>query len=47
MGWNDVTSISRLMDELERLIEDERFADEPKAIEALEAVKWWAIEESV
>ena len=36
-----------LFAELERLEADERFASEPKAIEALEAVKWWAIEESV
>lgn len=39
--------IERLFDELERLIEDERFVNEPKAIEALEAVKFWAMEESV
>lgn len=39
--------IERLFEELQRLIEDERFANEPKAIEALEAVKFWAIEESV
>lgn len=37
----------RLFDELARLVEDERFANEPKAIEALEAVKYWAIEEGV
>lgn len=45
MGENDVTSIRRLVEELERL--EERFASEPAAIEALEAVKFWAIEESV
>ena len=33
------------MEELERL--EERFAGKPAAIEALEAVKFWAIEESV
>lgn len=42
---NDAASISRLMDELERL--EERFCDVPEAIEALEAVKFWGIEESV
>ena len=45
MGENDVTSISRLMEELDRLIE--RYRGEPVAVEALEAVKYWAIEESV
>lgn len=45
MGENDVTSIRRLMDELDRLME--RFADSQEAIEALEQVKFWAIEESV
>lgn len=35
----------RLFDELARL--EERFADEPAAIEALEAVKFWAMEEGV
>lgn len=37
--------LDRLFAELDRL--EERFADEPAAIEALEAVKFWAIEESV
>jgi|InofroStandDraft_1065614.scaffolds.fasta_scaffold26971_5 hypothetical protein len=37
--------LDRLMEELERL--EERYADEPIAIEALEAVKYWAVEESV
>ena len=37
--------LDRLLDELARL--EERFADEPKAIEALEAVKFWAMEEGV
>ena len=37
--------LDRLLDELARL--EERFANEPKVIEALEAVKYWAIEESV
>ena len=37
--------LDRLNDELDRLME--RFADEPVAIEALEAVRWWAQEESV
>lgn len=37
--------LDRLLDELARL--EERFANEPKAIEALEAVKYWAIEEGV
>lgn len=37
--------IDRLMEELERLAE--RYAEEPIAIEALEAVRYWAIEESV
>ena len=36
--------LDRLMEELERL--EERYADEPIAIEALEAVKYWAVEES-
>lgn len=45
MGENDVTSIRRLVAELERL--EERFSGDPVAIEALEAVKYWAIEESV
>lgn len=34
-----------LFAELERL--EEQYAGEPAAIEALEAVKYWAIEESV
>lgn len=37
--------LDRLMEELERL--EERYADEQIAIEALEAVKYWAVEESV
>lgn len=37
--------LDRLMEELERL--EERYAEEPIAIEALEAVKYWAVEESV
>lgn len=37
--------LDRLMEELERL--EERYADELIAIEALEAVKYWAVEESV
>nr|WP_325214794.1 hypothetical protein [uncultured Oscillibacter sp.] len=37
--------LDRLFDELARL--EMRFADEPAAIEALEAVKFWAIEEGV
>lgn len=37
--------IDRLMDELDRLCE--RYADEPEALEALDAVRCWAIEESV
>lgn len=37
--------LDRLMEELERL--EERYADEPIVIEALEAVKYWAVEESV
>lgn len=37
--------LDRLMEELERL--EERYADESIAIEALEAVKYWAVEESV
>lgn len=37
--------LERLFEELNRL--EERFAGEPAAIEALEAVKYWAIEESV
>jgi len=36
-----------LFAELERLEADERFINEPAAIEALEAVKFWAMEESV
>lgn len=39
--------LDSLFDELERLEMDERFVHEPKAIEALEAVKFWAMEESV
>lgn len=39
----ETVRISSLYDELERLIE--RFRDEPVAIEALEAVKFWAMEE--
>ena len=38
-------TLDRLDEELDRLIE--RFADEPVAIEALEAVRWWAQEERV
>lgn len=45
MGGKEYCRISNLMDELERLVE--RFADDPVAIEALEAVKFWAVEESV
>jgi hypothetical protein len=37
--------LERLFEELNRL--EEQFAGEPAAIEALEAVKYWAIEESV
>ena len=37
--------LDELFDELARL--EERFSDEPAAIEALEAVKFWAIEEKV
>ena len=37
--------IDRLFDELARL--EERFAGEPAAMETLEAVKFWAIEEGV
>lgn len=37
--------IDRLMDELDRLCE--QYADEPIALEALDAVRYWAIEESV
>ena len=37
--------LDRLMEELERL--EERYADELIAIVALEAVKYWAVEESV
>lgn len=37
LGWLD--------EELDRLME--RYADEPKAIEALQAVRCWAMEESV
>lgn len=45
MGMKETTKLEWLFAELERL--EERFADEPVAIEALEAVKFWAIEESV
>lgn len=37
--------IDRLFEELDRLCE--RYAGEPKALEALDAVRYWAIEESV
>ena len=37
--------LDRLMEELERL--EERYAVERIAIEALEGVKYWAVEESV
>lgn len=37
--------LDRLFDELARL--EERFAGEPAAIEALEAVKFWVMEEGV
>lgn len=37
--------INRLMDELDRLCE--RYADEPIALEVLDAVRYWAIEEEV
>ena len=37
--------LERLFEELNRL--EERFVEEPAAIEALEAVKYWAVEESV
>ena len=39
--------LERLFAELARLEAVERFSSEPKEIEALEAVKFWAIEESV
>lgn len=39
--------INRLMEEINRLEETEKFQNEPAAIEALEAIKFWAIEESV
>lgn len=41
LGENDVTSIRRLMVELERLVAC--YAGEPVAIEC---VKYWAVEES-
>lgn len=37
--------IDRLMDELDRLCE--RYADEPTALEVLDAVRYWAMEEGV
>lgn len=37
--------LDQLMDELDRLVE--RYQGKPDAIEALEAVRYWAIEESV
>lgn len=39
--------LDRLLGELERLEADRRFSGTPEAIEALEAVKFWAMEESV
>lgn len=36
-----------LMEEIDNLIESDRFAYSMKAIEALESVKWWAMEEIV
>lgn len=40
-----MTTLERLFAEIERL--EERFQDCSDAIEALEAVKFWAIEETV
>jgi hypothetical protein len=42
---NDNETLNRLVEELERL--SERFKNNKDAIEALEAVKYWATEESI
>ena len=39
--------VHRLIKEIDRLKETDKFQNEPAAIEALEAVKFWAIKESV
>lgn len=45
MGGKETIRVDDLMDELERIVE--RYCDDPIAVEALEAIKFWAIEESV
>lgn len=40
-------SYEGLTDEIDNLIESDRFSHSVKAIEALESVKWWAMEEIV
>lgn len=40
-------SVQQLIDEIDRWLKDKRFIDNDVAIEALEAVKWWAIDEAI